>query len=65
MFAAESPSLSVTLEIGPPVLLSRWLYWMTPLPVLKVMNRRGSLMKLTPTLKSWPMPPPPVVCHEK
>ena len=29
------------------------------------MNRRGSLMKLTPALKSWPMPPMPVTCHEK
>src|SRR5258708_296446 len=29
------------------------------------MNRCGSLMKLAPTLKSWPRPPLPVTCHEK
>src|SRR5262245_64216004 len=29
------------------------------------MNRCGSLMKFTPALKSWPMPPLPVTCQEK
>src|SRR4051812_6393799 len=65
MFAAESPSFSWTFDIGPFTSSVRWLYWMTPLPVLKVMNRRGSLMKFTPTLKSWPRPPMPATCHEK
>src|SRR5262249_41001556 len=37
----------------------RWVYWTTPLPVLNVANRRGSLMKLPPALKSWPSPPRP------
>ena len=31
----------------------------TPLPVLNVMNSRGSWMKFTPALKSWPRPPMP------
>ena len=65
MLAAESPPLSVTFEIGPLTSLVRWLYWMTPLPVLNVMNRRGSLMKFTPALKSWPRPPFPAMCQEK
>src|SRR6185295_7718696 len=65
MFADESPSLTVTVEIGPFKSLVRWVLKVAPLPVLKVMNSRGSLMKLTPTLKSWPRPPMPVWCHEK
>src|SRR5436190_1673841 len=65
MLAAESPSFSVTFEIGPLTSLFKWLYWMTPLPVLKVMNRRGSLMKFTPALKSCPRPPIPAACQEK
>src|SRR4051812_29395672 len=65
MLACESPSFSVTLDSGPFTSLVRWLYWMTPLPVLNVMNRRGSLMKFTPVLKSWPRPPRPAICHEK
>src|SRR6185436_19435124 len=65
MLADESPSLTVTVEIGPFRSLVRWVLMIAPLLVLKVMNRRGSLMKLTPTLKSWPRPPMPVLCHEK
>jgi hypothetical protein len=65
MFAAESPSFSCTFETGPFTSLVRCVYWMTPLPVLKVMKRRGSLMKLPPALRSWPRPPLPATCHEK
>src|SRR5215471_10825974 len=65
MFAAELPSLSVTPEMGPFTSSVRWLFCVTPLPVLNVMNRRGSLMKLPPALKSWPRPPMPAACHEK
>src|SRR5436190_14998830 len=28
-------------------------------------KRRGSLMKLAPTLRSWPRPPLPTTCQEK
>ena len=52
MFACESPSLTVTEEMGPARSFVRWVLKMAPLPVLNVMNRCGSLMKLTPTLKS-------------
>src|SRR3954447_21531715 len=65
MFADASPSLTVTSEIGPLTSLVMWVLNTAPLPVLKVMNRRGSLMKFTPVLKSWPRPPPPLLCHEK
>src|SRR5262249_27287974 len=65
MFAEASPSLTVTSEIGPLMSLVMWVLNTAPLPVLKVMNRRGSLMKFTPTLKSWPRPPQPLRCQEK
>src|SRR4029077_9932659 len=65
MFADESPSLTVTVEIGPLRSLVMWVLKVAPLPVLKVMNSRGSLMKFAPALKSWPRPPQPVLCHEK
>src|SRR5262245_27449300 len=65
MFACESPSLSVIVEIGPFTSSVRCVYCATPLPVLNVMKRRGSLMKLPPALKSCPRPPLPAMCHEK
>src|SRR5258708_37761683 len=65
MFADASPSFKVTFESGPLGLLSRCAYCSTPFPELNVMNRRGSLMKLTPVLKSWPRPPMPDLGHEK
>src|SRR5262245_1470318 len=65
MFADASPSFSVTTEMGPLRVLSRCVYWNTPLPELNVMKRRGSLMKFTPALKSCPRPPPPAMCQEK
>ena len=34
-------------------------------PLLNVMNRCGSWMKLTPALKSWPRPPIPPMLQEK
>ena len=65
MLAAASPSLSVTVEMAPFTSSVRCVFCTTPLPVLNVMNSRGSLMKLTPVLTSWPMPPMPETCHEK
>jgi hypothetical protein len=65
MFADASPSFNVTIEIGPFRSFVRCVYWITPLPELNVMNRRGSLMKLTPVLKSCPRPPIPETLHEK
>src|SRR4051812_16232961 len=65
MFADALPSLTVTRLSGPLMSLVVWVLNVAPLPELKVMNRCGSLMKLTPTLKSWPMPPAPLLCHEK
>src|SRR5690349_5402804 len=65
MFAAELPSLIVTCEIGPLRSLVMCVLNTAPLPVLNVMNRRGSLMKFTPVLKSCPSPPNRDTCHEK
>src|SRR6185369_14241235 len=65
MFAPALPSLTVTSEIGPLTSLVVCVLKVAPLPVLNVMKRCGSLMKLTPTLKSWPRPPPPLLFHEK
>src|SRR3954453_15952422 len=65
MFAAALPSLTDTVEIGPCRSLVMCVLKTAPLPVLKVMNRRGSLTKLTPTLRSCPRPPPPLLCQEK
>jgi hypothetical protein len=63
-FAAASPSLNDTEEIGPSRSFVVCVYTTTRLPPLKVVKRCGSLMKFTPALKSWPRPPR-YTCHEK
>ena len=65
MFADESPSLTVTVWMGPFTSSVRCVLKIAPLPVLNVMNRRGSLMKFAPAFKSWPRPPRPETCQEK
>src|SRR5437762_2627904 len=64
VLASAEPPFLLTDDSGPLMLLSRCVYENPPVPVLKVRNRWGSLMKLTPALKSWPRPMP-AVCHEK
>src|ERR1700737_2600931 len=64
VLASAEPPFLLTEDSGPLMLLSRWVYEYPPVPVLKVRNRWGSLMKFTPALKSCPRPIP-AVCQEK
>src|SRR4051812_14419428 len=64
MLAAALPSLTVTRLSGPLMSFVACVLNVAPLPELNVMNRCGSLMKFTPTLRSWPRPPL-LTCHEK
>src|SRR6266536_4850225 len=62
--SAEPPFFD-TEDNGPLMSLVRCAYANPPVATLNVTNKRGSLMKFTPALKSWPRPPLPVTCQEK